>query len=89
MMGTAPPTIDSRQFNLTAVLYPINYKTATATGVAGNCGSNTPIQSVHPSAANVLFADGSVQLLSESLDITVLRNLATRNDGQVIPGNAW
>jgi prepilin-type N-terminal cleavage/methylation domain-containing protein/prepilin-type processing-associated H-X9-DG protein len=89
MMGTAPQALDSRQFNLTAVLYPINWKTATSTGVAGNCGSNTPIQSVHPGVANVLFADGSVQVLSETLDITVLRNLATRNDGRVIPGNAW
>jgi prepilin-type processing-associated H-X9-DG protein len=89
MMGTAPSTVDNRQFNLTAVVYPINYKTATATGVAGNCGANTPIQSVHPGVANVLFADGSVQVLSETLDITVLRNLATRNDGKVIPGNAW
>ena len=86
MMGTAAPSVsDYRQFNMTAVLYPVNYKTATATGIAGNCGSNTPIQSVHPGGANVLFADGSVQILSESLDIAVLRNLATRNDGKVIP----
>jgi prepilin-type processing-associated H-X9-DG protein len=94
MMGPAPLTSggtrsDQRRFNLTCVFHPINFKTATGYGVGGNCGPNTPLQSVHPSGANVAMADGSVQNLAESLDITVLRNLATRNDGKAISNPAF
>ena len=80
---------DTRAFNLTCVNQPINCKLTTGFGVAGNCGPNTPIQSVHAGGANVAFADGSVQFLPDSLDINVLYNLANRGDGQAIPGSAF
>lgn len=86
---TMGPVGDGRTFNLTCVLYPVNHKTANSYGVEGNCGLNTPIQSVHSGGANAAFADGSVQSLSESLDLTVLYNLATRNDNQVISGTSF
>jgi prepilin-type N-terminal cleavage/methylation domain-containing protein/prepilin-type processing-associated H-X9-DG protein len=75
---------DARAFNLTCVYYPVNFKSATGYGVGGNCGPNTPLQSVHPGGVNVAMTDGSVQNLAESLDIDVLRNLATRNDSKTI-----
>jgi prepilin-type processing-associated H-X9-DG protein len=75
---------DSRIFNLTCVYHPINQKSTSAYGVYDNCGSNTPIQSVHPAGANSLFVDGSVHYLSESLKIDVLRNLADRDDGKTV-----
>lgn len=75
--------------NLTCVYHPINMKTSTAYGVGGNCGPNSPIQSAHPNGAHTLFVDGSVQFLAESLNTNVLYNLANRNDGNPIPGNAW
>jgi prepilin-type processing-associated H-X9-DG protein len=74
------------QFNLTCVLHPLNFKSTTGTGIKKNCGPNSPIQSVHPNGANVAFVDGSVHMLSESLDISALRWLATRNDGMPISG---
>ena len=77
------------QFNLTCVYYPINFKSSTGYGIKGNCGPNKPIQSVHPGGANVAFADGSVRMLSESLDITILRSLATRNDGDPISSSNY
>ena len=80
---------NERQMNLTCLYHPINMKTLPAYGVGTNCGPNSPIQSAHPNGAHTLFADGSVQLLSEALDINVLFNLANRDDGNVIPGNAW
>jgi prepilin-type processing-associated H-X9-DG protein len=86
-MGPISPT--GRQMNLTCVYHPINMKTSTAYGVGGNCGPNSPIQSAHPGGANALLADGSVQYLSETLNINVLYNLANRDDGRAIPGNAW
>jgi prepilin-type N-terminal cleavage/methylation domain-containing protein/prepilin-type processing-associated H-X9-DG protein len=70
-----------RIFNLTTVLHRINERSWLALGVAGNCGPNAPIQSVHSGGANVLMGDGSVHFLNESLDIQVLYNLANRDDG--------
>jgi prepilin-type N-terminal cleavage/methylation domain-containing protein/prepilin-type processing-associated H-X9-DG protein len=75
---------DTRIFNLTCAYHPINQKSTAAYGVYGNCGPNTPIQSVHPGGAHALFVDGSVHYLSESLPVGVLRNLANRDDGQTI-----
>lgn len=85
-----PPTsTDNRQMNLTCVYHPINMKTLPAYGVGNNCGPNSPIQSAHPGGAHVLFADGSAQFLSEAIGINVLYDLANRDDGHPIPGNAW
>lgn len=49
-----------------------------------NCGPFEEIFSFHTGGAQVLFGDGSARFLSESLDLTVLRGLATRNEGEVI-----
>ena len=38
----------------------------------------------HPNGFNVIMADCSVHFLSESIDLKVLQNLFTRNDGQAI-----
>jgi prepilin-type processing-associated H-X9-DG protein/prepilin-type N-terminal cleavage/methylation domain-containing protein len=78
-----------RMFNLTSVRYTINMKSSTLTGVGGNCGPNSPIQSAHAGGANTLFADGSVQFLSETLNLNVWFDLCNRDDGHTIPGNAW
>ena len=81
---TMGPVGDNRAFNLTCVYHRINEKSPLAYGVPGNCGPNTPIQSAHSGGVQTLFADGSVQFLSESLNMDTLYNLANRNDGKVI-----
>jgi prepilin-type processing-associated H-X9-DG protein len=58
-----------------------------ATGIAGGgaqYGNNHGISSNHPGGANVLYGDGSVQFLSESLSFDVLKFLCIRDDGQAI-----
>ena len=47
-------------------------------------GGPTEIRSRHPGGANVAMGDGSVRFISATLDPQTLRNLVTRNDGQVI-----
>jgi prepilin-type N-terminal cleavage/methylation domain-containing protein/prepilin-type processing-associated H-X9-DG protein len=79
----------NRIFNLTSVRYPINMKSSESDSVGRNCGPNSPIQSAHADGAHTLFADGSVQFLSESLNLAVLFNLANRDDNNPIPGSAW
>ena len=75
-----------RSFNITCVWHPVNQKSYSGWGIAGNQGPNRPIQSAHPGGAQVLFADGSVHFLQESLAIQILYNLANRDDGNVTGG---
>jgi prepilin-type processing-associated H-X9-DG protein len=42
-----------------------------------------PLSSTHTGGVNVVFADGSVRFLRDSLDVNVLALLATRDDGLV------
>ncbi|WP_425617820.1 DUF1559 domain-containing protein [Anatilimnocola sp. NA78] len=75
-----------RQFNITCIVHRMNEKSALALGVPGNCGPNRAIQSAHPGGAMVVFADGAVKFMRETIDTTtVLYNLANRDDGNVIP----
>lgn len=57
-------------------------------------GVATPIQwtsdeiySQHPGGANVLFCDGSVHYLPDSLDVSILCALTTRAGGELIPAD--
>ncbi len=73
-----------RTFSVTAVMHPVNQKSSTATGVGGNCGSNSPIQSAHPGGAQILLTDGSVRFINATIPIQTLYNLANRDDGNPI-----
>lgn len=73
-----------RPFSVTAVMHPINQKSSTATGVGGNCGANSPIQSAHPGGAQILLTDGSVRFISATVNIQTVYNLANRDDGNVV-----
>jgi prepilin-type processing-associated H-X9-DG protein len=76
---------ENRTWNVTSVRYAINNKAWENKGVGDvYYGQNRPIQSVHTGGANVLFADGSVRLLSDSTPIQTLYNLANRDDGNVV-----
>jgi prepilin-type processing-associated H-X9-DG protein len=46
------------------------------------CG--TPIQSVHPGGANVLFGDGRVIFLSYGMDLPTFQHLVDRDDGNPV-----
>jgi len=72
-------------FNYTAVRYAIGDKRWNQSGVQDLVGANRPIQSIHPGGANILLADGSVRMLRTGLALQTLKNLANRNDGNVLP----
>jgi prepilin-type N-terminal cleavage/methylation domain-containing protein/prepilin-type processing-associated H-X9-DG protein len=72
-----------RCYNTTTVVAPLGSKTFIfAQSGDERCG--TPIQSVHPGGANVLFADGSVHFLTSSIDLNTFKNLADRDDGNTV-----
>ncbi|QDU62813.1 hypothetical protein Pan216_36840 [Planctomycetes bacterium Pan216] len=85
-------SLDARCYNLTTIASPIGLKqslTPNGNGLPGSRGAgdcNTPIQSVHPGGANLLFVDGSVKFVSESFDLEMLKSLANRDDGSIIEG---
>jgi len=72
-----------RCYNYTTVMYPINPKSYVS-GNMGGAKCNSPIQSIHSGGAHVLFGDGRVQFLSESLNLATLKNLANKDDGNVV-----
>ena len=80
----------ARCFMITTVSYPIGFRQRIvgASGTPGtrNGDCNTPIQAAHSGGAHVLFVDGSVAFLSDSLELQILKNLANRDDGGMISG---
>ena len=53
-------------------------------GSMGDQRCGTPIQSAHPSGAQLLFADGHVAFGTSTLDLSTLKNLVNRDDGSTI-----
>lgn len=53
---------------------------------AGGADSATNFASQHPGGANFLFCDGSVQFLSETIDMADYRGLSTCAGGEVVTG---
>jgi prepilin-type N-terminal cleavage/methylation domain-containing protein/prepilin-type processing-associated H-X9-DG protein len=49
-----------------------------------NCTNDREVYSFHPGGANAVFADGSVQFLTEGMSIRVLAALITRAGGEVV-----
>ncbi len=90
MMGTSglSETTNQRRFNLTTVRYAPNAVKAIGgsvlPGVCNNDGANNGIFSPHTGGVHALLGDGSVRFLSDNIDLTTLKRLATRNDGQVL-----
>ena len=70
-------------YNTTVLRHPINHRDASADGCS-QFGRNIPISGSHSGGVNSLFVDGSVHFLSETTDISVLYNLADRDDGEVL-----
>jgi prepilin-type processing-associated H-X9-DG protein/prepilin-type N-terminal cleavage/methylation domain-containing protein len=72
-----------RCYNTTTIMLPINAKRYVFR-THGELSCTRPIQSVHSGGANVVFVDGHVVFLQESIPVQTLKNLANRDDGQVV-----
>jgi prepilin-type N-terminal cleavage/methylation domain-containing protein/prepilin-type processing-associated H-X9-DG protein len=62
---------------------------ATAVTAGNNAGANDEIFSYHPGGANILFGDGSVHFLKETVSVIVLRGLVTLNGGETISSGSY
>jgi prepilin-type N-terminal cleavage/methylation domain-containing protein/prepilin-type processing-associated H-X9-DG protein len=54
-----------------------------------NMAVQLPPSSYHPGGVNVLFGDGSVRFIKESVSLVVWRALSTRNGGEVISASDY
>ena len=45
---------------------------------------NTVLNSEHPAGVQAVFADGSVHFIPDTIDLFTLKNLADKNDGNVV-----
>jgi prepilin-type N-terminal cleavage/methylation domain-containing protein/prepilin-type processing-associated H-X9-DG protein len=52
-----------------------------------NCTNNSEIYSFHTDGANLVFADGSVRFVRQSIDLCTLAKLITRAGGEIIKGD--
>jgi prepilin-type processing-associated H-X9-DG protein len=88
--GTAgSASLDVWSMSVTTVKYKLNYKEpspAVPTG-AGQNGSNTVLNSMHPGAVNILMGDGSSRTMADAVDMTIVMKLSSRNDGKGLPAD--
>jgi prepilin-type processing-associated H-X9-DG protein len=57
--------------------------------LTNNCGSNDEIFSFHPGGANVVFCDGHVAFINQSIQPSVCAALVSRGGGEVIPAGSY
>lgn len=81
--GTFADFNAARCYNVMTVHYQVGFKTGLGDQTEGT-GCSTPLLSAHPGGANVLFGDGHIQFVPESIELSVMKNLADRDDGNVI-----
>ena len=89
-LGTPPNYRDSwnstqpapSAWNITTIKYLPNTRTFELPGVKDNPrGPNNPLSSRHPGGVLVLLLDGSAHFINDTMDLLLLRQLATRDDG--------
>ncbi|MFW6114560.1 MAG: DUF1559 domain-containing protein [bacterium] len=96
-MGTrvngTPPNLDpagsgdERVFNTVSLRYSPNqepFANQLFPGMGSNVGANNPLNSEHPGGVMSGLTDGSVQFISESIELETLKKLATRDDGMPV-----
>lgn len=79
--GTAPALTDgSPAYNLTSIRYQPNERQYELPGVYTDHGPNNPLLSSHPGIINAGVLSGAVTVISEQIDLLVLKEMATRDD---------
>ncbi|MFI4874803.1 MAG: DUF1559 domain-containing protein, partial [Blastopirellula sp. JB062] len=72
-----------RAFNVVTVRYQINSLTSPGMSTTAG-GPNNNVNSSHPGGAQFARVDGSVAFIPETISFDTLRNLCTRDDGEVL-----
>lgn len=70
-----------RAFNLTTIMYQPGTNNYSLAGIGDDHGSNHPLLSAHPAGSVLVFADGHAAFLSNDVNLIILKQLVTRDDG--------
>lgn len=81
---TVPTGHNFYHTGLTVIRWAINSPTYVSGSSDQSYTTNTVLNSFHPGGIQVLFADGSVHFLTDSLDMETLRRLGSADDGKVV-----
>lgn len=71
-------------YNVTTIRYPVGIRRFGLPGIDDRGGPNNPLLSAHAGGASCLMVDGQVRFLSESMNLAVLKRIATRDDGSIV-----
>jgi prepilin-type N-terminal cleavage/methylation domain-containing protein len=71
----------SPSYNVATVRYRLNERRYNLPGIYEDIGANNPLLSPHFGIVNLLFGDGSVRSMADSLDLHILKSAATRDEG--------
>jgi prepilin-type N-terminal cleavage/methylation domain-containing protein/prepilin-type processing-associated H-X9-DG protein len=82
-VNTSPATDGPTTNPYGANLAPCNWK------LSDNCGANQEVFSFHTGGANVVFCDGHVQFIAQSLNPVVAAELVSRSGGEVIDASSY
>jgi prepilin-type processing-associated H-X9-DG protein len=66
----------------------VDWPTTTVTA-GNNAGNNDELFSFHPGGVNILFGDGHVAFLKDSISPVTLRNLVTLAGGEVVSSDQY
>jgi prepilin-type N-terminal cleavage/methylation domain-containing protein/prepilin-type processing-associated H-X9-DG protein len=67
----------------------VDWPSAPYVAQGNNAGNNDEIASFHPGGANILFGDGHVAFLKDSVSPITLRGLVTLNGGEVLSSDSY
>ena len=82
-VGTAKALLPS-SWNITTVRYPPNVTDYGLPGIHDDRGANNPLTSRHPGGVHVLHLDGAVTMVHDEIELPVLQQLSTRDDGATL-----
>ncbi len=80
--GAGGLTTDMRSYGFTTLRLPPNPKSAPGYTAGNNC--NTALTSAHPGGVMIGLTDGSVQFITDDIDLQMFYNLGNKNDGNTV-----
>jgi prepilin-type processing-associated H-X9-DG protein len=89
LMGTAasetPPLYSPplSAWNITTIRYLPNSEFYNRPGIDTDNGPNNPLNSAHVNGVNALMLDGAVSFVDSDVELNLLKQLATRDDGHL------
>jgi prepilin-type N-terminal cleavage/methylation domain-containing protein len=79
--GVGSHAVRPSSYNITTIRYLPNVTNYDLPGIDDDRGANNPLASQHPGGVHVLHLDGAVTMLRDDVELTIFKQLSTRDDG--------